>query len=145
MTTQLDPDDVVRVIHTLYPSCAFKPPPRQFTILAAFVLRNSNTNLIKVISLGTGSKCLPANRLCKQGDALHDSHAEVIARRGATRWLMEEVGRASRPRADDAAASGGDTAWLFRLADGKFALQKDVQLLLYVSTVPCKACYPQYL
>ncbi|KAF8491311.1 hypothetical protein F5888DRAFT_1736172, partial [Russula emetica] len=47
----------------------------------------------QLLSPGAGVKCLPTSCLhVRGGDALHDSHAEVIARRGAIRpWLFEEV------------------------------------------------------
>ncbi|KAH8106293.1 adenosine deaminase/editase [Cristinia sonorae] len=139
----VDPDDVARVILALYSRLAFNPPPRQFTILAAFALCEEGTSTIKVISLGTGSKCLPAIRLCKEGDALHDSHAEVIARRGAMRWLMEEVDRACRVHS--AGTNAILSPWLQRLSDGKYALRDGVKLILYVSTVPCGDASTRFL
>ncbi|KAF8488931.1 hypothetical protein F5888DRAFT_1750230 [Russula emetica] len=46
----------------------------------------------QLLAGGAGVKCLPTSCLPVRGDALHDSHAEVIARRGAIRsWLLEEV------------------------------------------------------
>ncbi|TCD66835.1 hypothetical protein EIP91_000913 [Steccherinum ochraceum] len=136
----LDPDNVVRVILSLYSTLAFKPPSNQFTILAAFALHEPSTNTTQIISLGTGSKCLPAIRLCKEGDALHDCHAEVIARRGAIRWFLEEVSRS-----DDHRGLYNVIPWLQQLADGKFALRHGVQLVLYVSTVPCGDASTRYL
>ena len=127
-----DLDNVVRVIFALYSTLSFNPPPRKFTVLAAFVLFEITTSNIKVISLGTGSKCLPGVHLRNEGDRLHDFHAEIIARRGATRWFMEEASRACR-------SGPAGSLWLQRLASGKFTLKNGVQCLLYVSTVPCKS------
>ncbi len=123
------PDHVASLVLETYSKLNFKPPSGQFTILAAFVLRT--VDQLKVVSLGTGSKCLPAERLPKAGDALHDSHAEVLARRGAIRWLLEEVARFCLEGADYA------TPWLVRGADGRFALRDAVELDMYISTVPC--------
>lgn len=126
---QYSPDDIANVVLRLYVSLNFRPPQNQFTILAAFVLSDA-TDALKVISIGTGSKCLPAIRLQHGGDALHDSHAEVIARRGAVRWLLEEVNRMN--------ASDEASRWLEQTQDGRLKLAEGVQLHLYVSTVPCK-------
>ncbi|KAI0637911.1 hypothetical protein C8Q77DRAFT_1048613 [Trametes polyzona] len=115
----------------------FKPPDGQFTILAGFVLRSPEQ--LKVISLGTGSKCLPASRLPRGGDALHDSHAEVLARRGAIRWFLEEIGRFC---SNDLPYS---SPWLERGVDGIFFLRNDVKLDMYISTVPCGDASTRYL
>lgn len=123
------PDHVASLVLATYSKLNFKPPSGQFTILAAFVLRT--TDQLKIVSLGTGSKCLPAERLPKAGDALHDSHAEVLARRGAIRWLLEEIARVCPEDADYA------SPWLTRGADGLFMLHETVQLDMYISTVPC--------
>ncbi|KAH9927137.1 uncharacterized protein BXZ73DRAFT_49150 [Epithele typhae] len=125
-------DDVAALVASAYSTLKFHPPPGQFTVLAAFVLhaRDADDGL-KVISLGTGSKCLPGDKLPRTGDALHDCHAEVLARRGAVRWLLEEAARA--------APAEHASRWLHRPggAPAKFALRERVELVLYVSTVPC--------
>lgn len=123
------PDDIANAVLTLYTSLSFRPPAGKFTILAAFVLSDPAGSL-KIISLGTGSKCLPATRLERGGDMLHDSHAEVIARRGAVRWLLEEIGRAKT------AAHG--SPWLAEGPHGRLHLANGVRVYFYVSTVPCE-------
>ncbi|KAI0796491.1 adenosine deaminase/editase [Abortiporus biennis] len=131
----LPPDHIVEHVQALYTSLAFKPPPQKWTILAAFVLTNIDTGALKVISLASGSKCLPATRLVKEGDVLHDSHAEVLARRGALRWFLEEVQRSMDTKSE----------WLRHLNDGLLSLAQDVQLVLYVSMAPCGDASMRYL
>lgn len=116
--------------HTLrlYSSLKFTPPLGQFTILASFVLSSSDKQNAKVISLATGSKCLPATRLSEQGDALHDSHAEVLARRAAIRWFLEEITRA---------AQRGTSQWICADGNGQYRLKDDVRVSMYISTPPC--------
>mgnify|MGYP002718872709 CR=1 FL=1 len=61
------------------------------------------------VSLGTGVKVLPANRLPPLGDAVHDSHAEVLARRGFVRWLLDEGRKAVIEEAAASTTSTGGT------------------------------------
>ncbi|KAI0347503.1 adenosine deaminase/editase [Trametopsis cervina] len=126
---QLLPDEVAALAHAHYLSLNFRPPPQQFTILAAFVLFNETSGQSKVLSLGTGSKCLPATKLVPGGDAVHDCHAEVLARRGAERFLLEEVCRVRE--------TGDASAWLAEEDDGQFAMREGVNVYLYISTPPC--------
>ncbi|EMD40465.1 hypothetical protein CERSUDRAFT_91192 [Gelatoporia subvermispora B] len=124
-------DEIAAEVLRAYSSLPFRPPPGQFTILASFVL-SRGPGEHKVISLGTGSKCLPTSRLPKEGNGLHDCHAEVLSRRGAVRWLLEEVQRAY---SDDTYVSPWIGKTLHRF--GKYGLREDVKLSMYISTVPC--------
>ncbi|KAJ7477099.1 adenosine deaminase/editase [Mycena galericulata] len=118
----------------LYCSLPFQPPALQFTILASFFLISNADGLYKIVSLSTGTKCLPVSRLPMDGEAIHDSHAEVLARRGAMRWFLEEIGRCRSTPNDSAKVL---SEWIAPLDDGKYALKDGVRLVLYVSTVPC--------
>lgn len=40
----------------------------------------------------TGLKCLPFSKLCKTGDAINDSHAEIIAHRGFIKYVQKNKG-----------------------------------------------------
>lgn len=97
------PDKVAQTSVDLYKSLRNhgKPTRRpnnveEWTILATISLVFPSTSTIIPVSLGTGVKVLPASRLPPLGDAVHDSHAEVLARRGFVRWMMEEA-KASIP------------------------------------------------
>ncbi|XP_027882405.1 tRNA-specific adenosine deaminase 1 [Xiphophorus couchianus] len=111
-----------------------KPEPgREWSLLAA-VLRitrrpNSDSVEMEVISLGTGTKCIGKAAMSAAGDVLNDSHAEVIARRGCIRYLIQELHRAVSSRYSS----------LFRPADrrGKWRLQPGVSFLLFTSHTPC--------
>lgn len=122
-------NDLVAAALSQYASLPFAPQPGKFTVLASFALHEPRSGRTGLLSLGAGVKCLPASRLPVRGDALHDSHAEVIARRGAIRWLLEEVRR-------DAQAPGS-SPWVRARPDGLYALRDDVHLWMYASTVPC--------
>ncbi|KAJ7229003.1 adenosine deaminase/editase [Mycena pura] len=121
--------DLVASILTLYDTLPFQPQPRQYTVLASFSLVSRASS--KIVSVATGTKCLPANKLPADGEALHDSHAEVLARRGAVRWFLQEVQRSTDT------TNTVQSEWLHRCPDGKYALKPHARLVLYVSTVPC--------
>lgn len=133
----------------------FHPPPRsngipQYTILSGIVLASSSSAHsvdkhpdLMCVSLGTGSKCLPASKLPRDGAALHDSHAEIVARRGAVRWFLEEIQRSVR--SEDGFASD----WIERDLEnegeeagtagiGMWKLRENVSIHMYVSTLPCE-------
>lgn len=126
----LTPDDVVRSILDLYILLSYQPPHNQFTVLAAFFLSSPELPSYKVISLATGTKCLPTTRFGERGEALHDCHAEVVARRAALRWFLEEIARCHNSL---------PSQWIFwSIEHGKYTLCTGVQLNLYVSTLPCE-------
>ena len=69
-----------------------KPSNNQWTHLAGFVSVDKDEH-IEVLSLGTGTKCLGGQieERGQNGCLLHDSHAEVIARRALLRLFYEEI------------------------------------------------------
>ncbi|KAJ7781626.1 adenosine deaminase/editase [Mycena metata] len=122
------PSELVEPVLELYGGLPLRPPAKQYTVLASFFLTSCATGF-KIVSLATGTKCLPSNKLPADGEALHDSHAEVLARRGAVRWFLEEIGRCR--------STAFQSDWIHIYDDTRYALKKDARLMLYVSTVPC--------
>ena len=141
---ELDVDRVVAAVHQQFKALEVIPAVHQYTVLASFVLWNHLTDVLKVISLATGLKCLPTARMPLAGDALHDSHAEILARRGAIRWLLEEIGRCCVGRGSDWirdhdqwSESSDSESPLTTPPIAKFALGDGVRIVMYISTVPC--------
>ena len=135
-------DTIVSATLSQYSSLPFAPQPGKHTVLASFGLHDLHSGRVQLLSLGAGVKCLPASRLPVRGDALHDSHAEVIARRGAIRWFLEEVQRDVQAKVQTQAQNDGSTSasksvWVCERADGSYALRDNVHLWMYASTVPC--------
>ncbi|KAG2043226.1 adenosine deaminase/editase [Suillus americanus] len=122
---------LVHAVQKQYASLNLKLPAATFTILAAIALTSSDPLTIqpKIIGLATGCKCLPKDKLPLQGEAVHDSHAEVLARRCALRWLIEEI--------DRAASNGSHSAWISKTADDRYRLKDGVCMIMYISTPPC--------
>ena len=126
-----EPQRIPTLVHTFYDLLKFSPPQNQYTILSAFILNRGPD--YKIISLATGTKCLPFNRLPSRGEALHDSHAEVLARRGFVRWLLEEISRSH-------ANEGRSESWIepSDTSPGLWRLKSDTEVILYISSLPCK-------
>ncbi|KAF5333841.1 hypothetical protein D9758_017431 [Tetrapyrgos nigripes] len=83
---------------------------------------------VKIISITTGTKCLPMSRYPLHGEALHDSHAEILAQRGAVRWVLDEIIRETE---------GGypKSEWISRQPEGgKYALKDGGKLCFDTST-----------
>ena len=110
-----------------------KPQPGEWTVLSGVVLTRPNAEP-EVVALGTGTKCLTASQIAAEtsGACVHDTHAEVSARRALVLWLMAElrVAAAGGPPAADSALVG-------RVAGGGFELRDGVRLHMFTSEPPC--------
>lgn len=96
-------------------------------VVAGFVLRE-HAGSARVVALGSGTKSIAGDRLSLQGLVVHDSHAEIIARRSLLRWLYSELDKASNGSASVAALS----------PKGPFPFSLlPMELWLYVSVAPC--------
>ena len=107
-----------------------KPQAGEWTVLAGFVV-SFPTAAPKVVALGTGTKCLTATQVGADtsGSCMHDTHAEVCARRSLLLYLMAEVERSM-----DSTSS----TILQPIADGHgFELRPGVELHMYSSAPPC--------
>jgi tRNA-specific adenosine deaminase 1 len=107
-----------------------KPQAGEWTVLAGFVLTRPGADP-EVVALGTGTKCLSAAAICedKVGGCLHDSHAEVCARRSLLLYLMDEVSRCAQDNSSSIMQPSPDGSGV--------ELCPDVQLHLYTSAPPC--------
>ncbi|XP_063053350.1 tRNA-specific adenosine deaminase 1 [Engraulis encrasicolus] len=105
---------------------------REWTLLAAVVevRQKLKENIeMKVVSLGTGTKCIGRAAMSPKGDVLNDSHAEVIARRGAVRYLAEQL---------RLAVSGANSSVFCPSEEmGKWRLQPEVSFVFFTSHTPC--------
>ncbi|GMH94023.1 hypothetical protein TL16_g12788 [Triparma laevis f. inornata] len=72
-----------------------KPPSStgEWTVLSAIVCHNETSKDLHVVSLATGSKCCGPGLINEFGGGrvLHDSHAEVLARRGLVYAILREI------------------------------------------------------
>ncbi|KAD3069144.1 hypothetical protein E3N88_37024 [Mikania micrantha] len=113
-----------------------KPQGREVTVLAAF-LTSSPTQELKVVALGTGTKCIGRSRLSVRGDVLNDSHAEIVARRALLRYFYTEIQKGSMQSPGAAATDSLFYKEAGGFGSGKFKMRPGWQLHLYISQLPC--------
>ena len=101
-----------------------KPGDNEWTVLAGIVLQLPSQPL-QTVSLATGTKCLSADRMLLSGEAINDSHAEVLARRGFIRFALSQLKQPS------------STLWQPGPHGAPYQLDPAAQLHLYISEVPC--------
>ncbi|GJN88922.1 hypothetical protein Rhopal_001893-T1 [Rhodotorula paludigena] len=144
-------DAVARAALSTYSSLPAngKPRPRsnrqpEWTVLAAVCVWRAGPHGCdaQCVSLGTGLKALPLSRLPVHGDVLHDSHAEVVARRGFKRWLYMQIGRAVEAEGGDA---DGDVLLIERVDGREWQLKSGFNVGMYISTLPCGDASTYYL
>ena len=122
------PDRVSKVCLSKFKSLGKMGKPKddgEYTLLACVVKRDLQGQL-EVVALGTGSKCIGASKLPSNGDMLHDSHAEIIARRAFLLYLISQI---------DKTISGGES--IFRRKENKFQIVDNVTFHFYSSHTPC--------
>lgn len=104
----------------------------EWTILAGFCLctpLSSEDWKVECVSLGTGLRVLPYEKLPVHGDVLHDCHAEIIARRGLLVYLYDQLSLIAQALDEECHIEAS--------ADGKWKLKEGIKLVMYVSTLPC--------
>lgn len=97
-------------------------------MLAGYVLRTKHEGkdeALEVVALGTG----PGDKYCLTGTAVHDCHAEIIARRSLLRWLYQQLETADNPKSYAIKNKGDEAA--------PFKMRPCFELWLYCSQAPC--------
>ena len=108
-----------------------KPSTNEWTHLAAFVVCHRDRNdCMDIVSMGTGTKCLgkQIEERGVNGCLLHDSHAEVIAKRSFQRFLYESI-------------QSNDQSLFISIDQEKnhYQLKESIDIYLFVSYPPCGA------
>lgn len=113
----------------------------EWTLLAAVVqsVHSEEDNRLcnmKVVAMGSGSKCIGRSHMCSRGGVINDSHAEVIARRSFLRYLYGEL-RSLYVFGKSSVFQSG--------SDNKCSLCPGVNFHLFTSHVPCgdASIFPQ--
>ena len=107
---------------------SIKTPQPGRKVIAAFIMEDTDTSDMKVISMGSGTQCVVGDQTSPKGLAVNDSHAEVVARRSLMRFfykeLLAKLTNTSMVFVDSA------TSGLAKVRDG-------LKFHLYISTAPC--------
>ncbi|KAJ4993753.1 tRNA-specific adenosine deaminase [Stagonosporopsis vannaccii] len=113
-----------------------KDGSREWVPLSGIVL--SKDGKLACVSLGTGMKCLPQNKLAAAyGNILHDWHAEVVAIRTFNRFLLDECLRVSGSDSDSAIIHPRSSQERTDREPQPFTIRDDVQIHMYCSEAPC--------
>lgn len=102
---------------------------RGYKVIAGIVKSiDTDPSNLTVVSIGTGSNFFYEKNLDPKGNAVHDTHAEVVARRGFIRYIYDQIYQQ---------VARNSPKSIFEKVDGKFRLKAGVKFHLYVSTAPC--------
>ncbi|CAG8603159.1 2044_t:CDS:10 [Acaulospora morrowiae] len=106
----------------------------EWTVIAAIVachVKDAGGYYLECVSLGSGLKCLPQSRLSRSGDLVHDSHAEVLSRRGFIKLRSYETIDYIRKLLSEST--------YFYMKDGSSFVSRNSHITfhLYVSQAPC--------
>ncbi|MPC43291.1 tRNA-specific adenosine deaminase 1 [Portunus trituberculatus] len=129
MCTEEFANKIVQLCISKYNSLKKTGKPKneaEWTLLSCFVQENQCSHKLKVVALGTGSKCIGSHQLPSTGDILHDSHAEVVARRAFVLYLITQVRKATE----------GHNS-IFEIKDGAYYLKSGIRFHFYTSHTPC--------
>lgn len=105
------------------------------TLACMLMITDGQYEKARVISIATGNSCLDETNLqyADDGTALHDCHAEILARRGLIRFLFEEIKQSKDSKT---------SIFQYNSTNNKFELNKNISFHMYISSLPCgNACF----
>ena len=108
-----------------------KPNDNEWTVLSSvFLFQEDNPSDFHIVCLATGTKCLDGEtrRRILPGTLLHDSHAEVLARRGLIYWILDQINSVSK---------GKVSGFISKCADGKYDWIKKWKIGMLSTHLPC--------
>ena len=108
-----------------------KPKDSEWTVLSSvFLFKQEKPSDFHIVCLATGTKCLDGDtrRRSLPGTLLHDSHAEVLARRGLIYWILEQINLVSK---------GQVSSYISKGADGKYDWTKKWKIGMLSTHLPC--------
>ena len=125
------PDRVAALVHEKYSqlSCDLSIAQPGRKVVAGFVMTSPNCPNPTVVAIGTGTRCIEGDKLSLEGTVVHDSHAEVVARRSLMRFMYRQLHSHYQKGASIFVPSS--------VQPGKLDVKKGVEFHLYISTAPC--------
>ena len=106
-----------------------KPKAGEWTVMAAMFLINNDDD-VRLVSVATGTKCLDGvtRRRSAPGTLVHDSHAEVLTRRGFIVWLLNQIKFSS---------TSDNSEFIVKKSDGKYDLRDNWSVGMFSTHLPC--------
>ncbi|CAF3609451.1 unnamed protein product [Adineta steineri] len=100
------------------------------TLACILMVTNGQFDQACVISIGTGNGCLAETNLtyADDGTALHDCHAEILARRGLIRYLFEQIKQSKDSKS---------SIFQYNTTINKYELHENITFHMYISSLPC--------
>ena len=108
-----------------------KPKDSEWTVLSSvFLINEEKPSDFHIVSLATGTKCLDGDtrRRSLPGTLLHDSHAEVLARRGLIFWILGQIELESK---------GAKSNFISKCSDGKYEWIRKWRIGMLSTHLPC--------
>ena len=124
-------DRIAEMSHAFYSQLeqSVKHPQPGRKVIAAFVMENTETAAMKVVSVGSGTQCITGDKMSTEGLVVNDSHAEVVARRSLMRFFYKQL---------LAKLSGqGNTVFTDNDTSDPAKVHDTLKFHLYISTAPC--------
>jgi double-stranded RNA-specific adenosine deaminase len=125
------PDRIASLVHEKYRalSCDLSVAQPGRKVIAGFVMTTPTCPAPIVVAIGTGTRCIEGDKLSLEGTVVHDSHAEVVARRSLMRFMYGQLQCYYQNKESIFVPSSSQP--------GKLELAEGVEFHLYISTAPC--------
>ena len=127
-------DKIAELAHGFYTqvqrTIEFPQPGRK--VIAAFIMENTLSGEMKVVSMGSGTRCITGDKMSLEGCVVNDSHAEVIARRSLMRFFYKHL--LAYHQGNSVAV---DTIFDASEGENLLKVKEKLKFHLYISTAPC--------
>ena len=123
-------DQIAKMSNDVYLQLQLKagyPQPGR-KVIAAFIMENTETTHMEVVSVGSGTLCITGDNISCEGLVVNDSHAEVVARRSLMRFFYREL---------LAKCTQSSTVFIDSKSTVLAQVRGTLKFHLYISTAPC--------
>ena len=97
-------------------------------VVACMVMEQLGGDSGRVVTVGTGNRCVTGQRLSMEGKTVNDSHAEIVARRSLLRYFYRHIKHFY---------DGEESIFVQSPGSKRLVLREGVSFHLYISTAPC--------
>ena len=100
------------------------------TLACMLMITDEQYSQAQVVSIGTGNSCLDETNLsyADDGTAVHDCHAEILARRGLIKYLFQQIKQCQEENF---------SIFISDSTPNKYQLRENITFHMYISSLPC--------